>query len=176
MPTVSKPYTPPKEVEPPTIATLPVVPDAPSDAPSLQSVGYEGARYTATVTTRGKKFVSNSTPPGTTNKVGNVESRALAATKCINAPTVTGAPTIGVATPGVKSASVAFTPTSDATRPANYQYVVTSSPGGFTAPGAASPIVVSGLATGTPYTFTVKGRNDVGLSPASAASNEATPT
>lgn len=54
-------------------------------------------------------------------------------------------------------------------------YTVTSSPGGFTASGASSPVTVTGLTTGTAYTFTVTATNSTGTSPASAASNSVTP-
>jgi hypothetical protein len=53
-------------------------------------------------------------------------------------------------------------------------YTVTSSPGSITASGAGSPITVSGLTTGTNYTFTVYATNSIGNSVPSAASNIST--
>jgi hypothetical protein len=53
-------------------------------------------------------------------------------------------------------------------------YTVTSS-GGQTATGASSPIVVTGLTTGTSYTFTVTATNALGTSISSGTSNSATP-
>jgi hypothetical protein len=85
------------------------------------------------------------------------------------------APTIGTATAGNASASVAFTAPNNTGRPAITGYTATSSPGGLTGTGASSPITVSGLANGTPYTFTVTATNDEGTGPPSAASNSVTP-
>lgn len=42
------------------------------------------------------------------------------------------------------------------------QYTVTSTPGDFTSTGTSSPLVVSGLTYGTPYTFTVVATNAIG--------------
>ena len=50
-------------------------------------------------------------------------------------------------------------------------YTVTSSPGGLTATGGSSPLTVSGLTSGTSYTFTVTATNAVGTSDASSASS-----
>ena len=86
-----------------------------------------------------------------------------------------GAPTIGTATAGNGQASVAFTPPADDGGAAITRYTVTASPGGRTASGAASPITVTGLTSGTSYTFTVTATNSVGTGPASAASNAVTP-
>jgi hypothetical protein len=86
-----------------------------------------------------------------------------------------GAPTIGTATAGNTTASVTFTPPTY-TGKGGINYIATSSPGGFTATSATSPIVVTGLTNGTSYTFTVYGLTDYGIqSASSAASNAVTP-
>ena len=84
-------------------------------------------------------------------------------------------PTIGTATAGVGSASVAFTP-DGATTPPITGYTATSNPGGKTGTGSGSPITVSGLTGGQSYTFTVTATNASGTSPSSGASNAVTPT
>jgi hypothetical protein len=67
-------------------------------------------------------------------------------------------------------ASVSFTaPSSNGGSPIT-SYTVTSSPGNFTATGAASPIIVTGLTAGTSYTFKATATNIVGTSAQSAAS------
>jgi hypothetical protein len=84
---------------------------------------------------------------------------------------VPSTPTIGTASVGNLSASITFTPVSNAA-----SYTMTSSPGNISATGTASPIRVGGLTAGTAYTFTVKSNNPIGSSAASAASNSVTPT
>lgn len=88
-----------------------------------------------------------------------------------------GAPTIGTASiASATSVSVAFTAPACAGIPAGITgYLATSTPGCFTATGASSPLVVSGLTTGTSYTFKVKATNSVGYGPCSAASNSIAP-
>jgi hypothetical protein len=118
----------------------------------------------------------------TTNNLINLQGYAGAGTFYFDniyfyklSATVPGAPTIGTATAGNTQASVAFTaPASNGGSPIT-GYTVTSSPGGITATGSSSPIVVTGLTNGTPYTFTVTATNSVGTSNASAASNSVTP-
>lgn len=86
-------------------------------------------------------------------------------------------PTIGTATDGGTgtTVSVAFTPSTYIGK-GTISYTATSSPGGLTGTGSASPITVSGLTTGTAYTFTVVGTTNYGVSSnASAASNSVTP-
>ena len=85
------------------------------------------------------------------------------------------APTIGTATAGDTSASVAFTASSYIGK-GTISYTATSSPGGFTGTGSSSPITVSGLTNGTAYTFTVTGTTNYGVSSvATSASNSITP-
>jgi hypothetical protein len=55
-------------------------------------------------------------------------------------------------------------------------YTVTSSPGGFTATGASSPLTVTGLQSGVQYTYTVTATNPIGTSDASTASAGVTAT
>lgn len=93
-----------------------------------------------------------------------------------NVTELPGAPTIGTATAGNASASVTFTAPAAGSAPTVTGYTVTSSPGGLTGTGSASPITVSGLTNGTAYTFTVTATNSDGTGPASAASNSVTPS
>ena len=87
-----------------------------------------------------------------------------------SATSVPNAPTSPIANAGNGQASVAFTETTFDGGSAITDYTVTSSPGGFTATGASTPILVTGLTNGTRYTFTVIATNAVGNSLASAAS------
>jgi hypothetical protein len=86
---------------------------------------------------------------------------------------VPGAPVIGAATPGNTQVSVAFTAPASDGGSAILDYTATC--GSQSATGPASPITVSGLVNGTPYTCTVVARNAVGTGPASAPSNSVTP-
>lgn len=92
-----------------------------------------------------------------------------------NALKVANAPTIGTATAGGASASVAFTAPADTGGGAITGYAAVSTPGGFVGTGASSPVTVSGLTNGTSYTFKVWAINAYGPSPLSASSNGITP-
>lgn len=91
-------------------------------------------------------------------------------------PDVVDAPTIGTATAGVLSATVAFTPAASGGTATSYTAI--STPSSITASGASSPISVTNLAAGTAYTFQVYGSNASGTwsNSLSAASNSITPT
>jgi hypothetical protein len=86
---------------------------------------------------------------------------------------VPGAPTDVTAVAGNGQAMVSFTAPASNGSPIT-RYTVTSNPGGITATGTASPIIVTGLSNGTAYTFTVTATNAVGTGPASAPSNSVT--
>lgn len=90
-----------------------------------------------------------------------------------------GAPTIGTATAGTGNATVAFTaPAYRGKENSISSYTATSSPSGITGAGSSSPVTVSGLATGTSYTFTVTATaisaGIIVTGPPSAASNSVT--
>ncbi len=123
-------------------------------------------------------FVSTGTCTINANQAGN--GAFLAAPPVIQsfsvAAVLPGAPTIGTATAGNGQATVTFTAPVFTGGSTITGYTVTSNPGGITAGGASSPIVVVGLTNGTGYTFTVTATNGVGTGTASAPSNSVTPT
>jgi hypothetical protein len=90
--------------------------------------------------------------------------------------TVPGVPTGVTATAGNTQATVSWLAPGNNGGSAIIDYTVTSSPGGFTATTSGLSTTVTGLTNGTAYTFTVKARNSVGLSAASAASAAVTPS
>ena len=115
-----------------------------------------GFSFTAEATD-GNGFTGSQTYSGTVNAV------------------VPGIPTIGSATAADGEATVSFSAPASNGGAVITNYTVTSSPGGLTATGSASPITVSGLTNGTAYTFTVTASNSTGAGTASAASNSVTP-
>ncbi|MFA6290804.1 MAG: fibronectin type III domain-containing protein [Victivallales bacterium] len=108
-----------------------------------------------------------------TNAAGT--SVASVASAAVTPATAPNSPVITSVTAGQRQVTVAFTP------PANggsaiTGYTVTSNPGGISAARTASPITVTGLTYGVPYTFTVTASNSVGTSASSAASNTIAPS
>ncbi|MDX2219215.1 MAG: Ig-like domain repeat protein, partial [Burkholderiales bacterium] len=90
----------------------------------------------------------------------------------VTVSTVPAAPIIGSPTAGNAQVSVAFTPGSDGGSPI-LDYTVTctsaSPPGSFSATGASSPIIVTGLSNFVNYICTVVARNAVGTSAVSTS-------
>jgi hypothetical protein len=85
---------------------------------------------------------------------------------------VPSAPTIGTATKtNTTTATVTFTPPANTGGYAITTYTATSSIGNITGTSTTSPITISGLTSGTGYSFTVTATNSLGVSSPSAASN-----
>ena len=89
--------------------------------------------------------------------------------------TAPGAPTGVSAVAGDGQATVSWTAPVSNGGTAITGYTVTSSPGNFTAPATGTSAIVSGLADGTAYTFTVTATNAIGTSAPSAPSTAVTP-
>lgn len=87
-------------------------------------------------------------------------------------PDLPQTPTIGTATAGIQSATVAFTAPVLGGLPSSYTAL--SSPGSITGTGTSSPVTVTGLTAGTAYTFTIRSNNATGSSEYSFASNSIT--
>lgn len=96
-----------------------------------------------------------------------------APTPIVSAPS---APTAVRAVVGDTQAQVSFDPPASNGGAPITAYTVTANPGGTSAVGTASPITVTGLVNGTPYSFTVTATNSTGTGVASAPSDPATPT
>jgi uncharacterized protein (TIGR02145 family) len=85
----------------------------------------------------------------------------------VTAITVPSAPSNALATVlGYTSASVSFSPSTNNGGSGISSYTVTSSPGGFSVTGSASPFIITGLSNGTSYTFSVVANNSLGASSA----------
>ena len=93
-----------------------------------------------------------------------------------NWPMAPGAPTSVSATGGDTSATVTFVaPTFTGIPSGITGYLATSTPDGLTVTGASSPLTVTGLTNGTPYTIAVQATNAVGYGPA-GTSGSVTPS
>jgi Divergent InlB B-repeat domain len=145
---------------------------------TMQAIGH-GRTTTFTVTpSAGYNAVVTGTCGGTL--VGNTYTTNVITGDCtvianFNLPaTVPDAPTIGTATAGNTTASVTFTAPGNNGGSAITGYTATC--GGQSNSGMVPPVVVTGLANGTPVTCSVVATNAIGNSVASAASNSVTPT
>ena len=88
---------------------------------------------------------------------------------------VPDAPTIGAVADLETGSSATVAYTAAVTGGAVTTFTATSTPGSLTGTGS-SPITVTGLTSGTAYTFKVKGANSTATGPESAASASVTPT
>ena len=127
--------------------------------------------------------LSNGTPYRFTVTAANVAGTgpASAYSAVVTPRTTPDAATIGTATPAATSVKVTFTRPASTGGVALTGYLVRAYVGGVLAKTlAVSPTAttatVSGLVNGTAYTVTVAAKNVAGEGPASAASNEVTPT
>jgi uncharacterized protein (TIGR02145 family) len=111
-----------------------------------------------------------------TNSAGTAYGNELTFTTSAVPSTVPEATTGVTAVAGNAQATVTFIAPVNNGGSVITGYTVTSSPGGLTAIGTASPIIVNGLTNGIAYTFTVIATNAMGSSVASSASNSVTPT
>ncbi|WP_428847859.1 beta strand repeat-containing protein, partial [Shewanella inventionis] len=154
--------------------------------PTLSASSTSGLTPTFTSSTTGVcsitsggalSFVTSGTCTISADQAGNAAYSAAAQVSqsfSVNA-VVAGSPVIGSATAGDTQASVSFTAPANNGGAAITAYTVTSSPGGFTASGAGSPLTVLGLTNGTEYSFSVTATNSAGTGLASSASNSVTP-
>lgn len=142
-------------------------------SPGGRTATGSGSPLTVTGLTNGTAYTFTATGSNASGAgVASAASNSVTPTGSVTAP---GPPTGVAATSGDSQATVNFTAPSSNGGAAIIDYTATSSPGGLTGTATTSPITVTSLVNGTPYTFTVKARNSVGLSAASTASNSVTP-
>lgn len=109
-----------------------------------------------------------------TNSVGTSAASGSANATPVASVTAPGAPTIGVATAGNASASIAFTAPSSNGGSAITAYTATCTASGASgasasATGTTSPITVSSLSNGTAYSCSVVASNAAGTGPSSGS-------
>jgi uncharacterized protein (TIGR02145 family) len=156
---------------------------APADDGGLAITGY-------TVTSNpGNKTASGSASPltvtGLTNGIAytftvtatNANGAGLtsAASNSVTPSTISESPTNIIASAGNAQATLTFTAPANDGGSVITGYKATSNPGDISVTAAASPLIVTGLSNGTPYTFTVTAMNTNGSSQASTVSNTIMP-
>ena len=133
------------------------------------NAGSTSLSHTVTGLTNGNAYTFTVTAK---NAIGT--SPASAPSNQVTPGILPGAPTNVTATAGNAQATVNFKLPTNGTGSIT-SCTVTSNPGSVTVSQAGSPIVVSPLINGTPYTFTVTAKNATGTGPASSPSKSVTP-
>jgi large repetitive protein len=183
------PLGPPAQMAAPTAvageATATVTFAAPSNDGGTSIIGYTITSSPGGITTTAAGFSTSAVVAGLTN--GTQYTFTVTATnrlgESISSPpsnpvTPAGVPstvTAPIGTPGDSQVSVAFVPTSANGSPIT-AYTVTAYPGGATFTGTTSPILATGLANGTAYSFRITATNALGTSVPSALSAPVTPS
>jgi len=108
------------------------------------------------------------------NAVGAAAGLISTAVTATTIPTASGTPTAALITDGTGNIGVSWAASSTGGAGTTTSYLVTSSPGGITATTTSTSATISGLTSGTAYTFTVVASNANGSAAASAASNSVT--
>ncbi len=140
---------------------------SPAPTFALQSGGFPpglnlvGATLSGTPTQAGT-FIGSVRASNTAGNIDQAFSITIAAV-------VPGAPTLSGMAAGDTSATATFSAPGSTGGAAIIDYTVSCTPGPITATGAASPITVTGMSNGTPYSCTVRARNSIGSGPPSNA-------
>jgi trimeric autotransporter adhesin len=167
-------------------ATVTMTAAATGGTPATYNVISTPGSFTATgaspVTVTGLQSGTAYTFQATGVTSGAVTGIQSGASSSITATTVPATPSAPTATdqPSGRAynngqASVAFTAPTTGGKTIS-SYTVTSSPGSFTNTGSSSPITVTGLQSGTAYTYTLTATNANGTSSASSALSAVTAT
>ncbi|WP_313319603.1 fibronectin type III domain-containing protein [Stenotrophomonas sp.] len=122
-------------------------------------------------------FVSAGTCTIDADQAGNASTNAASTvTRSFTVNAIApSAPGIGSATAGDQQASVTFSAPASNGGATTTGYTVTANPGGNTGTGSSSPVTVTGLTNGVPYTFSVTATNSAGTGAASLISNSVVP-
>lgn len=145
----------------------------------LNPYSYQGGRYNFT-----QSELLTKTLGYALSDICNCNNNTSSSPEINSSPQLMGSPGITVpdpptsvsATPGNTEATIYFTAPINDGGSTITSYTVESSPGGFSATGPTSPIIVSGLTNGISYTFTVVATNAAGNSIPSSASSAIIPS
>ena len=139
-------------------------------SPGGQTITGSASPLVVTGLTNGTSYTFTVTA---TNSVGtSIASSVSNAATPVGLPTAPGNVT---ALAGNGQATISFAQSTDNGGSAITYYTATATPGGRSAFGSASPLIVTGLTNGSSYTFTVTATSSVGTGSPSSTSNAVTP-